>query len=116
MLGCANLVSQWFEAKRGLAMSLMALGFGISMAFHPPLAHYLIENFGWRAAWFIIGGLSWVLMLPPIILLVFDKPEDLNLRVDGSPKAKNLQDETSKEEEINGLDLRAALRERAFYI
>ena len=116
MLGCANLVSQWFDTKRGLAMSLMALGFGISMAVHPPLAHYLIDNFGWRAAWFILGGLSWVLMVPPIILLVFDKPEDLNLRVDGAPKAKNLQDETLKEEEIKGLDLRAALRERAFYI
>ena len=32
MLGCANLVSQWFSKQRGFAMSLMALGFGISMA------------------------------------------------------------------------------------
>ena len=41
MLGCANLVSQWFDKKRGFAMSLMALGFGISMAIHPPLSQFL---------------------------------------------------------------------------
>ena len=29
MLNCANLVAQWFNAKRGFAMSLMALGFGM---------------------------------------------------------------------------------------
>ncbi|MEO0671409.1 MAG: MFS transporter, partial [Pseudomonadota bacterium] len=51
MLTCANLVSQWFSRSRGLAMSLMALGFGVSMAVHPPLSHAMIEAFGWRTAW-----------------------------------------------------------------
>ena len=34
MLGSANLVSQWFSRRRGFAMSLMALGFALSMAVH----------------------------------------------------------------------------------
>ena len=55
MLGCANLVSQWFDKKRGFAMSLMALGFRISMAIHPPLSQFLIDEYGWKFAWVFLG-------------------------------------------------------------
>ena len=51
MLGCTNLVSQWFSRRRGFALSLMALGFAASMAIHPPLGQYLVETLGWRRAW-----------------------------------------------------------------
>ena len=84
MLGSANLVSQWFSAKRGFALSLMALGFGLSMAIHPNLGQYLIDTMGWRNAWFTLGIITWALMLPPLILLVFDKPEDLGLAPDNA--------------------------------
>jgi len=49
MMGCANLVSQWFSRRRGFAMSLMGLGFAASMAIHPPLGGLLIEHFGFGA-------------------------------------------------------------------
>ncbi|MBU2533905.1 MAG: MFS transporter, partial [Alphaproteobacteria bacterium] len=64
MLGSANFVSQWFSKKRGFAMGLMALGFGISMAIHPPLGQYLISVMGWRSAWIALGVMTWLLMLP----------------------------------------------------
>ncbi|MEX2518473.1 MAG: MFS transporter [Paracoccaceae bacterium] len=83
MLNCSNLVSQWFDRKRGFAMSLMALGFAASIAIHPPLGQALIEAFGWRWAWVILGGLTWALILPVYWLLVHDKPEPLGLEPDG---------------------------------
>ena len=43
MLGCTNLVSQWFSRRRGFALSLMALGFAASMAIHPPPSQYLVD-------------------------------------------------------------------------
>ncbi len=113
MLGCANLVSQWFAKSRGFAMSLMALGFGISMAVHPPLAEYLLGEYGWRKAWVIMGALTWLIMLPPIALFLFNKPEDVGLHPDG---------ETSTDEDgqpsavVSGLTLKEARGERAFYI
>lgn len=114
MLGCANLVSQWFSRNRGIALSLMALGFGVSMAIHPPLSHYLLETFGWRQAWFMLGGLTWLLMLPPVIFLVVNKPEDMGLAPDGAPAptSQGGLDEGA----ISGLTLQQALRERSFYI
>src|SRR5919106_35609 len=83
MMSCANLVAQWFSRKRGLAMSLMALGFGVSMAVHPPLGQFLVAELGWRRAWVVMGLLTWLIMLPPLLLLVYDKPEDRGLHPDG---------------------------------
>ena len=74
MLGSANLVAQWFTKQRGFAMSLMALGFALSIAVHPKLAQWLILTYDWRTAWFVLGGMTWVMMLPVLfVMVVFDQ-------------------------------------------
>ncbi|MDA1117829.1 MAG: MFS transporter [Proteobacteria bacterium] len=112
MMNCANLVAQWFSRKRGFAMGLMALGFAASMAVHPPLGQFLINQFGWRWAWVILGLLTWVLLLPPVLLLVHDKPEDKGLRPDGEAAPAGGAPAAA----IDGLDLRAALATPTFYL
>ena len=114
MLGCANMVSQWFSRGRGLAMSLMALGFGVSMAVHPPLSQFLVEEIGWRQAWVVLGALTWALMLPPLLLLAHDAPEPLGLRPDG--QAPEAGEDTAAAKAIFGLSLKEALRQPTFYI
>ena len=84
MMNCANLVAQWFSRRRGFAMGLMALGFAASMAVHPPLGQFLINQLGWRWAWVVLGLITWVILLPPVLLLAYDKPEDKGLAPDGS--------------------------------
>ena len=83
MLCAGNLVSQWFDRKRGFALSLTMLGFSVSVAVHPPLAQWLSEALGWRMAWVVLGVATWAMLLPPVLLLVFDRPEALGLRPDG---------------------------------
>ena len=113
MLGSANLVSQWFSLRRGFAMSLMALGFALSMAVHPPLSQYLVEWLGWRQAWIVLGVSTWAIMLPPVLLLVFDTPESVGLRPDGERPEDTDGDAAP---EITGLTLRQALQTPSFYI
>ncbi|OED34768.1 hypothetical protein AB833_31960 [Chromatiales bacterium (ex Bugula neritina AB1)] len=117
MMCTANLVSQWFSRRRGFAMSLMALGFAASMAIHPPLGSYLIEQYGWRTAWVILGVLTWLVMLPPIVLLAYDKPEAIGLTLDGDDEVSG---QTSSSEPAadsgNGLTLPEAKQQRAFYL
>ncbi len=115
MMGCANMVSHWFTLNRGLAMSLMALGFGASMAVHPPLSQYLVTEIGWRQAWFAMGLITWVTMLPPLVLLVFDKPEDVDLRPDGQAPAE-ADAEAANGGQVSGLTLQEALRTSTFYL
>ena len=115
MLGCANVVSHWFSRSRGFAMSLMALGFGVSMAIHPPLSQFLVEAIGWRQAWVVLGASTWLLMLPVVLLLIHDRPEPLGLRPDGAPITTE-EPSPSASAEIGGLTLREALRHPSFAI
>lgn len=114
MLACANLVSQWFSKSRGLAMSLMALGFGVSMAVHPPLSQFLIETFGWRSAWIALAVITWVTMLPAVIFFVTNTPESLGLRPDGAVDEGGEAD--TGPAEIKGLSLSEALRTTTFFV
>ena len=111
MLGSANIITQWFDKKRGFALGLMGLGFALSMGIHPPISDFLITNYGWRSAWVIIGFSTWILMLPPLIFLAIDKPEDVNEKPDGIQKKI-----INKNTKIFGLSLNQALKEKSFYI
>ncbi|MDC3096117.1 MFS transporter [Alphaproteobacteria bacterium] len=113
MLCSSNIVTQWFDKKRGFALGLMGLGFAISMGLHPPISNYLIEVYGWRIAWVIIGFSTWIIMLPPLIFLAVNKPEDVNMLPDGAKKITNEKNTKSK---IVGLNLSEALKEKCFYI
>ena len=113
MLGCANLVSQWFDSKRGFAMSLMALGFGMSMAIHPPVSQFLIDQYGWKYAWIILGISTWIIMVPALFILAWNNPENIGLKTDGVKKSNFKNDEV---EAIEGLNLNEALKENSFYI
>ena len=120
MLCAGNLVSQWFDRRRGIALSLTMLGFSVSVAVHPPLAQWLSEALGWRMAWVVLGVATWAMLLPPVLLLVFDRPEALGLRPDGgaaeaasraSPRSANAPDDS-----VTGLSLAEARRTGAFWI
>ena len=113
MLGCANLVSQWFDSKRGFAMSLMALGFGMSMAIHPPVSQFLIDQYGWKYAWIILGVSTWIIMVPALFILAWNNPENIGLKPDGEKNTKLTKDEVQV---IEGLNLKEALKENSFYI
>ena len=113
MLCCANIVSQWFNRRRGFALGLMASGFAVSMAVHPPLAEWLVANYGWRQAWVVMGVITWLLMLPPVLLLAWDKPEDKCLAPDGDQLSP---DQAASAKPLTGLTLSEALRSSAFYI
>ena len=117
MLCAGNLASQWFDRKRGLALSLTMLGFSVSVAVHPPLAQWLTDAFGWRMAWVAMGVATWLLLLPPVLLLVFDRPEALGLRPDGSARdAAAARQEPQHDSAVVGLTLPEARRTGAFWI
>jgi MFS family permease len=118
MLGCANMVSQWFDKKRGFALSLMVLGFSASMAVHPPLSQWLIDTVGWRQGWLWLGFSTWLLLLPAFILFARNRPEDFALRPDGAAPASSDSPEAdaSVQQSATDLTLREALRTPAFYI
>ncbi len=77
-----TVIRNWFERKRGLALSLMFLGSGGSFAIYPAIA-WLTDRVGWRNTFlvesFIIAGV----MIPLIILIVRYHPREKGLVRDG---------------------------------
>ena len=111
-LNCANIVSHWFRRRRGFAVGLMTLGFPLSIALHPPLVQAMIEWFGWRQTWIWLGLATWALLLPPILFLLYSRPEDVGLQPDGIVDPESANDAAA----LDGLTLAEALRTPAFYI
>jgi MFS family permease len=116
MLCSANLVAQWFNRKRGFALSLMGLGFSLTMAAHPPLGQWLIDQLGWRAAWFWLGILTWLLLVPVLALLLESKPENLGLQPDGDTEDGSGGSQAARGQADVGLTIGQAVRTPAFWI
>ena len=52
----AATIARWFRERRGLALSLVLMGFNLGYVSAGPLAAWLIAEFGWRAAYAALGG------------------------------------------------------------
>ena len=77
------VVAKWFIQKRGRAMAVATLGTTVGAMIMAPIIGFLIDSFGWRQAWGILGIGMLVIMIPPILLFVRRQPEDLGLLPDG---------------------------------
>ena len=52
----AATIARWFAEGRGLALSLVLVGFNLGYVSAGPLAAWLIAELGWRAAYAVLGG------------------------------------------------------------
>lgn len=75
--------SNWFVKMRGRALAFSSMGLVMADAVFPFLAGFLVVSLGWRWAWVVLGLLVWAIMLPPAILLMRRRPEDVGLYPDG---------------------------------
>ena len=82
-INCILLVNQWFVSRRGRAVGLMTLGAVISTALLPPVVRILIDNVGWRGAYAVLGVAVIALIVPVVLLIVRNRPEDVGLFPDG---------------------------------
>jgi MFS family permease len=80
------MASQWFIQKRGKAMSIMFVGFPAGIAISAPITQALIDAFGWRDSWAILGITGAVVVLIIARLVLRNRPEDMGLVPDGAPR------------------------------
>ena len=85
--GCTSVVTMtavaiWFKKNVGLALGIMASGFGAG-GLIIPLIVFLIDASGWRFTLVILGAGMWLLGIP-LSLIVRDRPEQLGWGPDGT--------------------------------
>jgi MFS family permease len=84
-------VSRWFLRNRGKALSMAFLGTPIGIFLIPPITQLLIDGFGWRDAWLILGISGTVLVVVLAIAIVRRQPEDMGLLPDGVTAPSEVQ-------------------------
>jgi len=68
IVSAAALVRRWVDNRLGTAMGIAYAGLGLGVMLLVPSAQLLIENYGWRSAYRILG--MFVLTLFPLVMLL----------------------------------------------
>jgi MFS transporter, OFA family, oxalate/formate antiporter len=75
-------LAKWFVLKRGRAVAISAMGVSFAGVLLVPAATWVIDLWGWRTAWQVLG-IGATLLMYPVALLMRRAPEDYGLYPDG---------------------------------
>ena len=114
--GCTSVVlmtavSKWFRRRLGLALGIMASGFGAS-GLGTSVIVWLIDTYGWRGA-VTIEAVGILLICLPLAMIVRDDPGRYGLEVDGV-KRKPVDNLSCQPAPEVSLSLRSAWRSRPY--
>ena len=102
----STTVAAGFDRARGMALGVMLCGTAFSQMITPPLANWLIENFGWRLA-FVWLGLGWGAIALAVCIPFL---HDLHLR-DARLRSGN----PTERPQLSGLTVAQAWRDRGLW-
>ena len=80
-MGYAHAVSSWFTDRRGAALGLVVSAVGVGSIVFPVVAQRLIDFYGWRVAYLVLGGVALAMGLPLTALFVRERPSEGEERV-----------------------------------
>ncbi len=103
------VVANWFDRKRGMAMGLMFTGTSLGGMVMNPTNTYLLQTFGWRRSYVILGIAMSLIAIPLILLLIKTRPSDMGLLPDGDEPAEK------KNDPVTGQTLTEAIRTSPFW-
>lgn len=114
-LMASNTLAMWFQLRLGTVAGLMNMGVAGAIALTPPLFLLLINQLGWRGAYIALGVLVWLLLLPLLLFLYRNRPEDIGQMLDGRSATVI---STALKESTNEISfsLREAMHTRAYWI
>ncbi len=103
-----HVVSRWTSRSRGLALGIAYAGSNLGGFLLAQLFIQIASQSGWRTALLVIAVVAFVVLLPAALLLVREPSTDLILE----PAAED----GDLSDDLESLDLGAALRTRSFWI
>jgi MFS family permease len=95
-IGSSTVASRWFIKKRGRAIGVIFLVGAIGGIVFTMLASLIVENYGLKATWIIIGLLVLTVSVAPPLLFVAERPEDIDLLPDGEILSSDDSEEISE--------------------
>lgn len=93
------LINQYFGEKQGVALGIAYAGSGLGGAVMVPVVTWFVEMSGWRWAYRYIGIVGLVIMLPIVLMFIYDRPDK------SISKEESIQQETSAKPDRQTTDL-----------
>jgi len=88
-----HTIAMWFERRLGSAHAVLAIaGFAGGSAIMPAPTAWLIGRFGYAPALLILAGFILTLVMPCVLLLFHNKPEDIGQHLDGDDHERTAHD------------------------
>ena len=75
-LSFPTLVNKWFHSKVGLMIGICSAASGIGGIIFNPMGGWIIDTWGWRAGYWVFGGIVLFIVTPLIGLLLRNSPEE----------------------------------------
>jgi MFS family permease len=106
-----STVARWFVKRRGLITGITMAGIGAGTMIIPPLASWLISNYGWRTSYAIIGFIALVVIILAAQFLRRDPSQKGLVPYGYGELKKNDSDFRDK-----GFSFREAIKTRQFWL
>ena len=112
----AIIANRWFEQRRGLVTGLMTASYASGQLVFLPALAWLAE-FDWRYAALAVAAAALLLVLPAVVVVMRDRPEDVSLRPYGADESWEAPPRTSAPAFGAALTALAdAMRTRVFWL
>ena len=108
-LSFPTIIPRWFNKKIGLMIGIAAAGSSIGGAVFNPICGMLIQNYGWRTTYIILGAVILVVISPIIGIFLRNKPADVGLKPYGDSNI------SARQNKNDGYEYRAVLKMPMFY-
>jgi MFS family permease len=119
-IGIYGALNSWFIQRRALASSVANLAQMVGLIVLPLIAHFAMQQQGWRAGWLAVGIAVLLVGFVPAWLLLVRRPEDVGLLPDGRapdiPVANTGPTATPRAIEEPAFTRNQALRTPAFWL
>ena len=83
LIPLAVALSNWFTRRRGTAIGIATAGIALGAITLAPLTDFVVEAASWRAAYVVLGVITLVCVVPPVMFIMRTKPQDMGLLPDG---------------------------------
>ena len=120
--GAQTSIAKWFVRGRGRAVTYSTLGLPTSAIILIPFTEWMISNYDWRSAWFVLGIGTLVLLTIPAGIFFRGTPEEMGLKPDGDDSAPASASDNAGPQQRTAAELEVswpaseAFRSRSFWM
>jgi MFS transporter, OFA family, oxalate/formate antiporter len=112
-----NVMNQWWVRKRGMVMGISGTVLALmGMGIFPLFTNALVDAYGWRSAFMLLGVLLFLVMTPISVLFFRRSPETYNLHPDGVPLQNRVSGSGIDLDAEENWTLKEAMRTRVFWL